>query len=330
VNTGSTVLVTGGGGFIGGHLVARLVRDRRRVRCLLRPLPGRSGPAGAETVWGDVTDPKTLPRAVAGVETIFHLAGKTKARSLEEFRATNRDGTVNLLNAVREEGAPLRRFVLVSSLAAAGPSGEDRPREEEDPPAPVSFYGRSKLEAEEALIGAERGFGAAILRPAVVYGPGERDVFQVLRWIARGFRPQPTGADRLFSAVYVDDLVEALVAAAGVGDDGTWFVSDGNVYSWRRSLREISRIMGRGAVPLPLPLGAMALAAAGGRKLPGLDGSFFLDKLRELAHPYWTCSIARARKDLGFHPRFDLGTGMEETVAWYRNQGWLKPVRTLG
>ena len=162
------VLVTGASGFLGSHIAEQLARQGHTVRVLVRRTSDRSFLRGFETeeALGDVTQPESLPAAVAGVDAVVHAAGLVKARSAAEFQAVNAGGTANLLSALNGAGG-LRRFVLISSLAAHGPSPDGRPRRPTRPPPPSSDYGRSKLMAEELVrswAGEERP--ATIIRPA--------------------------------------------------------------------------------------------------------------------------------------------------------------------
>ncbi|MFQ5845212.1 MAG: NAD-dependent epimerase/dehydratase family protein, partial [Planctomycetota bacterium] len=153
---GRTVLVTGGYGFIGSHLVERLLAQGARVRGLLRPPRSREVFSGrpVEIVRGDLRDEGALMEAVRGVDRVYHVAGLIAARGPAEFRAVNRDGTRRLAECVRRGAPRCRRFVYVSSQAAAGPSRDGVPVDESAPGRPVTDYGRSKLEGEHALVQA--------------------------------------------------------------------------------------------------------------------------------------------------------------------------------
>jgi nucleoside-diphosphate-sugar epimerase len=139
--------VTGGTGFVGAHLVATLLAQGDAVTCLVRtPAKARAlGWTNVRLVQGDLDDGRALRDGCAGAEVIYHVAGRISARGLAEFMRANRDGTANLLEAAAED--PPRRFVLVSSIAAAGPTHPGAPVDETRPPSPVTPYGQSKLAA---------------------------------------------------------------------------------------------------------------------------------------------------------------------------------------
>jgi nucleoside-diphosphate-sugar epimerase len=221
------ILLTGGTGFVGSHVLERLRADGAPVRCLVRPKAGRTLDAASmgatEVVAGDLETGAGLQEALAGVETVIHLAGVTKALRPEEYYDGNVRATTNLLVAMAGSGA---RLVHVSSLAAIGPAESvDRPVDEETEPHPLSDYGKSKLEGEK-LVRASRP-DAVIVRPPVVYGPRDTDVFQILKPVAKGWSLQMSGGERWFSAIYVDDLAAGLVqlAASQAGAGGTYYMA---------------------------------------------------------------------------------------------------------
>src|SRR5437016_11123744 len=250
------VLVTGAGGFIGRHLVGRLLRDDCRVRAMVRP--GANRPdwgRNVDVVEGDVQDFHAMKQAAAGVDTIFHLAGKTHALSEvgqdeSAYRSINVDGTRNVLEGAVAGGA--RRFVLFSSVKAMG---EEAPecRDESSLAQPLTAYGRSKLEAERIVMdfGRRTGKHVACLRLPLVYGPGVKgNLFRMIAAIDRGvFPPLPDLGNRR-SMVHVVDAVQAAVLAVGApaASGQCYIVTDGCAYSTRELYELICRALGK---PIP-------------------------------------------------------------------------------
>ncbi len=320
-------LVTGASGFIGSHLAENLRRAEWSVRCLLRETSSRQRlpREGVEVVIGELADRDSLKNALKEVTTVFHLAGRIRARSRREFFSTNLEGTKNLLEAARETGG-IKRFIYVSSLSAAGPSLDGHPRREEEEAQPVSYYGESKLAAEREVRSSQEDFPVTILRPAAVYGPGDRETLQLIKMAGRGWKFQPGGPGSSFSSIHVKDIVEGIILAAGRPGEksATYFLADGNAYDWEETFDLLKAFLGEKACSLKIPWTAgrtgIRLVA---ELFPRSPAAFYLDKIREMNHKYWVCDISRAREELGFTPRYDLSRGLKETVEWYRTAGWL-------
>lgn len=323
------VLVTGSTGFIGRHLVQVLARQGFHVQALVRSSTqaelARS--LGASPILGDLDDEAALRAAASGVDTIFHLAGLTRARNEEAFRRVNAFGVERLARSA-ESGV---HFVLVSSLAAAGPGTPAAPRGEGAVTEPVSAYGRSKRAGEELLWEAVQGgqpATATVLRPPMVYGPHDRDVTSLIRAVAKGTALLPAGQERWFSYAYGPDLAEAIAMAGGdLRTRGlTLNVASREPVSHGGLITAMAAAVDRQPRRLKIPNILTLTAAVGGtcagfilRRPPILT----LDKWREVVAPGW---VADARR---FHELFpesfptSLEAGMAMTVAWARREGLL-------
>jgi len=320
------VFVTGGTGFVGAHLVRALQERGDHVSCLVRrpELAQRLGWRDVRLVRGDLDDTSALLQGCEGAELVFHVAGKIVARNALEFMATNRDGTANVLEAAQEHG--VTRFVLVSSLAAAGPTSPGHPIDETRPPAPVTDYGRSKL-AAEVLVKA-MPFPWTIVRPPVVYGEWDRGTLKVFQ-LARGpLAPVFGDGSQELSVIHAADLARGLVAA------GTSPAAQGRVYfathptptTSRGLLLACARTLGTSPhiVPLP-PLLARGLLWTVGSlaHLAGRATFLSADKANEYLAPAWTCRGDALTRDTGWRAEIDLEPGLARTAAWYREVGWL-------
>ncbi|MEE9161328.1 MAG: NAD(P)-dependent oxidoreductase, partial [Candidatus Neomarinimicrobiota bacterium] len=184
------IFLTGASGFIGKNLVGYLLERDCRLTCLLRN-PARlpeSLRSRVNVITGDLTLPDAqLERAVADAEAVIHLAGQLWSHTFEDYDRVNRRGTEALVKVTAPSVATVRRFVMVSSLAAAGPAKMGQPLTESSPPAPVSWYGKTKLAGEQALKGAP--FPWTVLRPCMVYGPHDRGLRRFFTLAARHIRP---------------------------------------------------------------------------------------------------------------------------------------------
>ena len=329
------VLITGATGFVGSHLVEALAPEddtgemaKATLRVLLRATsdPRYLQGLDVERATGHLGDIRSLQKAVSQVDVVLHLAALTRARNEGEFLEVNGRGTRLLVEAASRSG--VKRFVYVSSLAAAGPAHGGRPVEPEDPPHPLTAYGRSKLAGEKVCKEFADDLEVLILRPPAVYGPRDRDLltfFQLANW---GLLPVPTGPVRPLQLIHVCDLVRASIAATqSENARGVYHVAEPNAYPWAEVLGLIARGVGKKgrAFPVPQTLLRMAGEVNGtlGRVLrrPQIfDG----DKVRELLAPGWLCETESAQRDLGFTASTPLEKGLAETASWYRERGWLK------
>jgi len=294
------ILVTGASGFIGSHVVDRLVSGGERVRCLLRRKNYAGLPPQAEVVYGELISGAGLEEALQGADAVIHLAGVTKALTADDYYAGNARATETLLRAMKGRGI---RLVHVSSLAAAGPSLNGVPVGEDAEPRPVTHYGKSKLAAEHVV--RELVPEAVIVRPPVVYGPRDRDVFRILKPLSQGIALQLGGGERWFSAIYVKDLVDGLITAerAAQAAGRTYFLANSKPVSWSELSAATARITGRKARILQVP-GRVAYAAGWcaeiGAHLTGRPGIVSREKVREALCSHWTCDTRRAAEEIGF------------------------------
>lgn len=320
------VLITGATGFIGSHLVEKLCASGIPVRALVRRA-AREWPC--QTAYCDLATGSGLEEAIEGVDAVIHLAGATKALSPQDYYRANVRGSANLARALADRPV---RMVHVSSLAAVGPGDLAQagsplaPVDEDTVPHPVSQYGRSKLEGERAVRALKPD--AIIIRPPVVYGPRDTDVFRILKSVSRGWSLQ-IGAGSSFSAVYVHDLVSGLVRAAApdVPPGRTYFLAHPQPTSWAGFASAAARIMGVRPRSLRVPLPAAYAAGycaeiwAQATRQPGIISR---DKIAEARHRSWVCDSGRAAAELGWQPATSLEAGLTETLAWYKEAGWIR------
>ncbi len=322
------VLVTGGTGFLGSHLVEALLEEPgTEVFALVRdPSKPRwlEGVEGVRFLAGDLAK---VPRLPEGLTCVYHLAGLTKTLRPSEYYTVNRDGTANLLRALEgQAGRP--RFVHLSSLAAVGPSSPGRGVREDDPPRPVSPYGQSKLEAEAEVLGRRDRFSVVLLRASAVYGPRDEDFLEFFRWIKRGLKPVP-GRRKVLSLVFVRDAVRAcLLAGDPARPSGEIFnVADGRPCGWEDLGRIAAGLLGKRPIPVRLPIWSAYLASIAsegvGRLLGGGKALFNLSKAKQMKPDGWVADVRKAREELGFETIFTLEQGLGETIAWYLGKGWL-------
>ncbi|MFH1176062.1 MAG: NAD-dependent epimerase/dehydratase family protein [Acidobacteriota bacterium] len=319
------VAVTGASGFVGSHLAEALVAGGVQVRVLVRDRARLLPALGdrVEIVDGDLDDQRALHRLAEGAGVLIHAAGRVRASAAAQFDRANRQGTENLVAACAAVGAR-PRLVYLSSLAATGPSGDPAGRRPDEPPAPISAYGRSKLGGEEAV---RRYPGAwTILRPPAIYGPRDIDVFQFFRLAARGAVPIPAGA-RWVTLAQVTDVVRAIMAAAaGAGAGAVLHLGEPTPYRMDELITMLAAAGGVQVRVLHVPGFLLRAAGYGGdvlQRLGARDLALTSDKVRELMAFHWSARTAESLVALGLSGYVPFSSGARAAWAWYREQGWV-------
>ncbi len=318
-----TVAVTGATGFIGRLVTADLVARGIHVRAIVRPGSTHAAPAGAEIVLAPL-EAAALRDGFAGVDAVVHLAGVISTLDPSVYTTVNVDGTREVAAAANAAGA---RLVHISSLAAAGPASAARPRAEDDAPSPRTPYGRSKLEGERIVM-AMSGLRWTILRPGVVYGPGDRAMLPVFKFAERGLLPLVGRTDAAYTLIHVHDVVRVVGAAIATPANGEiLFVGHPRPVTAREILEAVGLAVGRPAMIIRVPQAVTRLAAAGcdvvgrfvSRPLP-------LNRWRyvELSAEGFVCRVERLRQRLGVGAEIELREGIAQTADWYRRNGWIK------
>lgn len=301
------VALTGGTGFVGQATRAVLAAKGVRVRALARTIP--PGEDDVEWISGGLGDEDALARLVAGVDAVIHVAGLTNARDPAAFEVANVEGTRNLLVAVKQAG--VQRLVCVSSLSAREPQ--------------LSAYGASKERAERLVM--DSGLDWTVVRPPAVYGPRDRDMFELFRLAKLGVVPVPPPGR--VSLIHVDDLAALLVALIPGGDmvSGKLFEpDDGHLGGWTHAemaLLIADAVGGRRPLVLSLPKVLLSFAAQADRLVRGDKARLTPDRVGYMAHPDWVARPDFQVSPAIWRPRIASRDGLESTARWYRAQGWL-------
>jgi len=319
--------LTGGSGFIGTHLVDRLVSEGHRVRVLVREKSKIRllSKLRAELVYGDVTDKRSLQRLVNGADVVYHLAAYIYGTSADMFWKVNYLGTRNVLEACAHRD--LRRFVFTSTVTVMG-SITDPPADETRLYNPTSPYDRSKCEAEKLALHYHQKFNmpVTIIRPAVVYGPGNMYHLKLCRWIKRGNLLIGNMNNRLHLS-YIDNLIQGITLAAekpkALGE--VYIIADAEPITWRRYVYLIREAIGMshrdGQIPVWTVKAAARMFEAASSML-GTDPLLASHWVEELTRNF-AYDISKARRDLGYSPKVSLREGVSRTVQWYKRKGYL-------
>lgn len=324
-------LVTGATGFVGSHLIQHLVARGDEVTAMVRSpaKAARALPPGIRLVEGDLDALAALDAAVARQEAVYHVAGMIAARSEAEFLHANRDGTAHVVDAIRNAGAGAR-LVLVSSMAAAGPSERGHRLNGTEPARPVTSYGRSKL-AGEAVVRSS-ALKWSIVRPPLVYGPRDQEVLKVFQLARAPVAPVFGDGLQELSVIHVEDLARALAAAASVEATigGTYYACHPDTVTTSDFVRAAARAVrpGRSSdiriLKLPRAVAWAALSVTGAiAAVAGRATVLSPGKLNELFVPGWTGDPGPLTRDSGWSAAISLIEGLASTAKWYREAGLL-------
>jgi len=324
------VLITGSSGFIGSNLLQYFIEKKEfELSILLRKNSVSKKIQDVIEYRCDFFDIDSMKEAVSGKDIIIHIAGVTKVRNHNDFFKYNTEATKNLLNAVKEFNPDLKRFIYFSSLSAAGPSKIDNPVDENTPENPVSFYGKSKLQAEKIV--KNSGIEYTIIRPPAVYGPGDKDIYIYFNLISKGIAPVLGSGKNQLSIVHVSDLVKGVYLVINKLENSInkiFYFSDGKIYNWLRLREYLKNIINpKFCIDIKVPLFLLKPFSLLGditNKIKKSPTPLNSDKFIEMKQEAWICSIENAIKTLDFSPDFDIFNGFKETYEWYLKNGWIK------
>ena len=325
-------LITGSTGFIGPHLIRKLVALGHSCRCLVRANSDtkKLENLDIEFVRGDITDAKTLAGIADGVDCVLHMAtlGHMSNFSVEEsmFEEVNVQGTVNIMEEALNAG--VKKIVHCSTVAAMGIC-RDVPATEESECNPHHAYGRSKLKAEKEVLRmvSEYDLPAVLIRFSMVYGPGDwRDMLKLARMAKKNLFPRVGNRPKLTPLIHVRDAVEGLLLAAQKGRNGeVYLITNQRSEPFDKLIKILQESLGVHSISLYVPEWVALTAASIIEKTFVLLGKTppVARKNIESTLADRVFSIEKARKELEFNPKIDPVTGIKETVNWYKKMGWV-------
>lgn len=320
------VLITGASGFLGYHLIMAALDKNLEVYAAVRKnsqidhlkeLP-------VKYVYLNYDDIEAISKVLENntINYIIHAAGVTKAVKQQEYNLVNATYSVNLAKAIKSNNGNLKKMIFISSLAAVGPSTDEVTAiTEQTNTKPVTAYGRSKLLAETEL--CKLTIPLTILRPTAIYGPRDKDIFILLKTISKGLDLYMGKFLQQLSFVHARDVAEAAVQALFLNKTGVYNIADGNRYNRYQFADTTKKILNKKAIRFHIPMPLIKVLAYFLETINGWANKPAVinrEKLQELAAKNWSCDISKAKNELNFSPRFNLESGLKESIAWYQQQ----------
>jgi nucleoside-diphosphate-sugar epimerase len=322
------VFVTGGTGFVGSHVVDRLIEVGHEPLCLVRETSDTEHleEIGAEAYVGSLGDVEGLRAAVEEVDAVVHIAGVIKVREPREFYEINGESTAELVKMTADAAPDLDRFVYISSIAARGPGFD--PDETGTNGEPVSHYGRSKLLGDKGVRGVADELPVTIFRPPPVYGPRDHEMFKLFQGAKYRVAPMYGRGEGRTSVIHVFDLARAVERRLEVDHEtGSIFhIDDGDHYTQAELVEICGDVLGTCPLKVPVPGVLFKVAASVNETVASLRGEaaiFTRDKVAEMEKDAWVCGNRRLRDKLGWEPEWSIEEGTEQTAEWYREHDWI-------
>lgn len=326
------VLITGANGFIGTALIKECNNRGLDVYAGVRSTTNLSSLTDlkCEIVTLDYNDINQLAEVMAEhqFEYIIHNAGITKSPSAAEYMTINAGYLRNICAAINIVKPPLKKLLFVSSLASYGPADFQSKgiTKSISTPHPVTDYGRSKL-AAELYLKSQTEIPWAIVRPTAVYGPNEKDLFQVFNLLNKRLDLQAGTTPPLLTFIYIKDLVRMMTdILISPMTNREYFATDGHVYHGAAFSGFVSQYLGKKAIAVKVPILLLKIIAFLSEKSVRLTGKFpplNIDKVNELKARNWNCDVSNLKTDLDFTAEYDLPKGIAETIDWYKSNKWL-------
>jgi dihydroflavonol-4-reductase len=321
-------LVTGGTGFIGSHLINHLLDKKNAdIFALVRDPNNLKWIEGLDVhlLHGDLFSIPSLP---TDIDYVFHIAGITKARKLADYYTVNQHGTASLFRSLREQNTSPKKVFFLSSTAAAGPSMEGLPVKEDDEPHPVTDYGKSKLLGEREALQFKEDFPLVIIRVGAVYGPRDEDFLSYFKSIKKGILLSQASQESWYHLCYVKDLIGSfdLCISKDLISGEIINIANPQHITWDEFGKIAGEILGKKQLTIRCPaflLKAAALVWEGAAAITNKPSTFNRDKLKAIMQTNWFADTKKAEQLLSFLPKYSLRSGLQETLDWYIDQGWL-------
>jgi dihydroflavonol-4-reductase len=322
--------VTGATGFVGSHLVEKLLSMNHEVYCLKRKTSNTKWLKGKSVTYieGDLFDNNALENVIKKVDYLFHVAGVVKSKNKEGFYKANSEATRNLIEIAYKANPNLKRFVHVSSLAACGPNPDEKPITEDFIPRPITTYGLTKRLAEKEILKFKDKLPITIVRPPAIYGPRDTEILIYFKTFSKGLNSIIGFDDKYLSLVYIEDLVQGLVLSMkeNIRSGEIYFISSDGAYNWEQIATITSEIMSKKAIKIRIPHFVVYTTGFFAQMFSVFSknaATLNLEKCLDITRKRWVCSNEKAKKELNYSPEYSISEGFKKTIEWYKENGWL-------
>ncbi|MGE5437989.1 MAG: NAD-dependent epimerase/dehydratase family protein [Syntrophothermus sp.] len=329
-NNGIAV-VTGANGFVGSHLVDLLLEKNYSVRCITRKSSDLKWliDKPVEIYNCGLTNKEELKKVFDGADYIYHVAGVVKSKKPEGYFEGNVETTRVLLDTALLFKHKIKKFLIVSSQTAAGPSEGDTPINETTKPHPITTYGRSKLAEEELALKYKDDLPITICRAPAVYGERDTEIFIFFDTYSKGLFTTIGLDKKIVSLIHVADLVKGFYLAAinEKAEGQIYFISSEKLYTWEEVGKVCQKVFKKKAFHVAVPhflVYTIATVAQFFAMFSSKPATLNIEKAKDLTRQAWTCDTGKAVKELGYHQEVSLEEGICRTVEWYKQMKWLK------
>lgn len=331
------ILITGASGFIGGFIVEKALEEGHEVIAAIRKTSSKKYLTDSRIQFLElnISNKNILSQQLSdykkeheNIDAVIHNAGITKALYKNEYDKINFSCTKNIIEVFQELNYPLTKFVYISSLAAIGPGDQVNASfiKLDDKPHPVTAYGKSKLKTEE-YIKSLNNFPFIIIRPPAVFGPRDRDMFEVFNLINKKLEILIEGKIQNLSFIYVKDLAAGIIkAVASELSCKTYFVANQKKYTNIIFNNLVKKSMGKKTFVIKLSIFLIYIIAFFAEvcgRITNTPSKLYIQRIKELKSTNWLCDTSLFIKDTGFVPQYSLDEAIQETFKWYKSNNWL-------
>lgn len=323
-------VVTGGTGFIGSHLVDLLIEKGFTVRCITRKTSNlrwlKEKPV--EIYNCGLFDTEKLKNVLDGADYVYHVAGVVKSKKPEGYFIGNVETTKNLLSVAVEAAPNLKRFVLISSQTATGPSLDGKPVNEETICRPITTYGKSKVEAEKLAKKYMDKIPITICRASAVFGERDTEILIYFKTFNKGITTRIGFDKKTVSLIHVLDLVDGIYKSSieEKAKGQIYFISSEKLYTWKEIAKVTSSVLNKNPITIKFPHFLVFIIAAFaqffslfGKKAATLN----IEKAKDITQKNWICDTSKAVNELDYKQNISLEEGIKRTCVWYKKMKWL-------